>query len=936
MAMSTKKKIENELTALCADLLATDAKLNELASKLMSQQVANLESALDTSRRQDATTRNAAAKYLSDTLTKAKAELSAYITTESFDLFSWIDKRWAAFDFPTRAEPPTHLRVGLLSPRSITLPLPDLPALVPLLNSGNIFAIFPAEHTKAGAQLVSTLVWRLVTAISPAHYRLVLIDSLDLGRNLGALMNLPPTLRGARILCSEEEIRQNLQQIANEIRDTNQNRLLDRYDTVEDYNAANPQTRVPYRFIVLTGFPSGFSTAAIEYVVTIARTGHRAGVYLIAGLLAASRPRDDIPLNQILDSGSTLIMRQPGWIQSDDPAFEGMTIAVDIPPASDLVELFANLASEALAEQGSQLDFGQFTPPLADWWSHSSQAGLSAPIGLDGGSHPLTLEVGPRREAYHALIGGRTGSGKTNFLHSLILTLATLYSDEELELYLVDFKEGVEFQDYAAPQHPLPHARAVVIEAEREFGLSILEHLDSMMEERGRLFKTAGVQVTNIEAYRTQTGIHLPRIIAIFDEFVRLFEFDDHVAEKAHGIMLKLVARGRVFGLHLVLAAQRPIATHRNLNDIKSQISLRVAFKCNEPDDSVLVLGESNDRAASLERSGQAALTYDPTEPARTSTVSVGFVGREDRTLYLRGLHQFGQTHGRHDRPPPIVFSRNAPAWWSESLTIRQALAQEDSISGNPGFWLGQPISLASDVFVPFHAEDANNVLVAGAGRELALSILTSALLGLIVSSAPAMAEFHVLTSPRLASMWTETVTRLQEASPHDIQLIEADQLTATIDELCLRMEHRKTQSDHQRSVYLVVPGLQLFSALTENLGMDDSSAPLGLGRLLSQGPSLRIHTLAWINRSDLMSQVTGSSSNLSHWGRRLVMHVSTDDSVTLLGTPAASRLGTGDKRICYWDMDQPADTATKVKPYELVTGSELERVLEQLRNRWQ
>ena len=74
----------------------------------------------------------------------------------------------------------------------------------------------------------------------------------------------------------------------------------------------------------------------------------------------------------------------------------------------------------------------------------------------------------------------------------LITNLALRYSPDEVELYLIDFKKGVEFKAYAT--HELPHARVIAIESEREFGLSVLQRLDAELRTRGDLFRDAGVQ----------------------------------------------------------------------------------------------------------------------------------------------------------------------------------------------------------------------------------------------------------------------------------------------------------------------------------------------------------------------------------------------------------------------------------------------------------
>ncbi len=84
----------------------------------------------------------------------------------------------------------------------------------------------------------------------------------------------------------------------------------------------------------------------------------------------------------------------------------------------------------------------------------------------------------------HVLVAGRTGSGKSTLLHALIVNVALNYSPDEVELYLIDFKKGVEFKVYAT--YNLPHASVVAIESEREFGISVLQRLDKELRERGR------------------------------------------------------------------------------------------------------------------------------------------------------------------------------------------------------------------------------------------------------------------------------------------------------------------------------------------------------------------------------------------------------------------------------------------------------------------
>ena len=114
---------------------------------------------------------------------------------------------------------------------------------------------------------------------------------------------------------------------------------------------------------------------------------------------------------------------------------------------------------------------------------------LRVPIGRSGATKLQYLEIGSGTRQ-HALIAGKTGSGKSTLFHVIITNLALRCSPEQVEFYLVDFKKGVEFKCYGSRR--LPHARVVAIESDREFGLSVLQRVDDELRRRGDLFRKAG------------------------------------------------------------------------------------------------------------------------------------------------------------------------------------------------------------------------------------------------------------------------------------------------------------------------------------------------------------------------------------------------------------------------------------------------------------
>src|SRR5262249_7713072 len=186
-----------------------------------------------------------------------------------------------------------------------------------------------------------------------------------------------------------------------------------------------------------------------------------------------------------------------------------------------------------------------------------------------------------RGPSQHGLIAGKTGSGKSTLLHAIITNLSLTYSPDEVELYLIDFKKGVEFKPYA--EHHLPHARVVAIESEREFGLSVLQRLDAELRSRGDNFRAAGVN--DLQSYRAERANEkLPRILLIVDEFQEFFVEDDKLAAEAALLLDRLVGQGRAFGLHVLLGSQTLGGAYSLARSTIDQMAVRIALQCSEAD----------------------------------------------------------------------------------------------------------------------------------------------------------------------------------------------------------------------------------------------------------------------------------------------------------------------------------------------------------------
>ncbi len=226
------------------------------------------------------------------------------------------------------------------------------------------------------------------------------------------------------------------------------------------------------------------------------------------------------------------------------------------------------------------------------FWTESSQYEVSVPVGWDINHKEVCFEIG--NEQNHTLICDHSGSGKSNFLHVLIQNLAFYYAPDEVQLFLLDYKEGVEFNAYTNPS-PLEHARLVSVASSVSYGITFLKWLCDEMQKRAELFKQ--FKVKDLSDYRKHEK--MARLIVVIDEFQVLFsDKSTKVKGSVERSLNTLLKKGRSYGVHLVLATQ----TMRNIgisDSIKGQIANRIALPM-DAEDSSSVLGD--DAACELVR----------------------------------------------------------------------------------------------------------------------------------------------------------------------------------------------------------------------------------------------------------------------------------------------------------------------------------------------
>ncbi|HOF36889.1 MAG TPA: FtsK/SpoIIIE domain-containing protein, partial [Dermatophilaceae bacterium] len=246
-------------------------------------------------------------------------------------------------------------------------------------------------------------------------------------------------------------------------------------------------------------------------------------------------------------------------------------------------------------------------PDLAARWRESPRSTLT-PIGATA-SGPLPIDL--VRDGPHALVGGTTGSGKSELLVSLVAGLAAANRPDELSFVLVDYKGGAAF----GACRDLPHVVGLVTDLDHQLTERALVSLDAELKRRERVFGEHGV--ADLAAYQ---GVCRPgdptvgRLVIVVDEFRSLAEeLPDFVTG-----LVRVASLGRSLGVHLVIATQRPggVVTA----DMRANLGLRIALRVRDIVDSLDVV--ESPVAASIAEStpGRAILTSAATRLVEVQT----------------------------------------------------------------------------------------------------------------------------------------------------------------------------------------------------------------------------------------------------------------------------------------------------------------------------
>lgn len=334
-------------------------------------------------------------------------------------------------------------------------------------------------------------------------------------------------------------------------------------------------------------------------------------------VLAVAEDESGLPsaCTQVIDVSRAASVRTPAWRVADlspdgVPAAWAIQVARRLGPLRDAAEPSSDAAgvpSRVTLLDELDLPMRDGIPDLVRHWQARPRT-TSFPAGS---SAPGRVVLDLVRDGPHALVGGTTGSGKSELLISLVAALAAGNRPDELSFVLVDYKGGAAF----GACRELPHVLGMVTDLDHQLTGRALASLDAELKRRERIL--AERDVADLAAYQRVCRPGDPtvgRLVIVVDEFRSLAE---ELPEFVAGLV-RIASLGRSLGVHLVVATQRPggVVT----SDMRANLGLRIALRVRDVIDSLDVVESPAAAAIRSDTPGRAIVTSAATAAVEVQT----------------------------------------------------------------------------------------------------------------------------------------------------------------------------------------------------------------------------------------------------------------------------------------------------------------------------
>ena len=808
----------------------------------------------------------------------------------------------------------------------------------------------PAERSRVQS-LIQPLLLKLFMSFPAGKLEATMIDPLELGASFSDIPKLAEGPNSARII--DTKIWSKEKDIENAIATLRQ-RLENMTQAYGGDHISRLKKEV-VRALAITDFPVGFNDTALKDLHAIVRNSASLGVCV---LICAN----DQELEKLKQRNGTLVAEiAQSVVETKANGNRLMLVGGEndrlFLHLDDMTDVFKNkgkiIAIISNAIEHSQLKVEHFDSMYkediydSNNWFTGNHDEIAIPLGIKGANTivKMVLGRGGGSTEHHALIAGQTGAGKSTLLHTLIMSTLISYSPDEVQMYLLDFKEGVEFSAYT--RYRLPSLRVVAINSEREFGLTVLKELCTELETRTKHFTRYGV--SDINGYVKLSDVpKVPKLLLIFDEVQELFRSrneSDSISAECLSCLNKLVMQGRAMGIHVILACQ-DFHNCSGLEAYFSQMAIRIAVKGSE-EGAASILNADNAGIRTLQNQPAGAAIYNGGGGVESANnfFQVSYINEDERLDLLTRLDAYYSDpdvaplyEDQHTRVLLTNAEDNIHNCFNKLIlegadSIEHLGASKDGY----GLLLGQGFGKKS-IFMPeLRKKDRDNLLVVSKDEKIALSLFELSAMGVLyeelhtnADKANALVYIVDLFADELADGECD-FDYLEAQFPQQIKVAkvgDAEELITSLYDTIVGRSEGTLPSDER--IFLMFFGINRARRLrTGRIYEDDRDGELSpiekLQKIIAIGPKYGINSIVWGESVRSIELMLGDRYD-SMFDKRIAYGLD-EDSMDLLVAESESKSLRG-KTAVYMDIAKDVKN-THFRPYDVPAKVWVERYAE-------
>ena len=773
--------------------------------------------------------------------------------------------------------------------------------------------------------------------------RFTFISPSDAGDAFSTFMrftDVDERLVDTHVWVDSQRIEERLDVLLDRAQTISQDYLRGQYNDILEYNQAAGKNAEPLQFLVVADFPRGFTQGALEKLENVMSNGPKNGIYTILSgdmsELLGSNDGNDQRYNAVLrrvcskltffyfdEKGIHVPNVQSPRVSGTHAMIDQIYLPMTLPTNRSLVDSTIETLKKAIhAAERVTITYDDVMDGLPQmperWFGYSDRQGLSVPFALSGANKVLSLELASDALSpkYHTLVTGMIGSGKSTLLHTLIMGLLMKYSPEDVQIYLMDFKDGVEFKVYT--EYNLKNFRAISIDTEPEFGLAVLKKIEAEMQARNNIFKEEGCR--GLEGYRREMAEKgnphhgMPRTILIIDEFQEAFgRSDDPVMSEAAEIIKRLTLVGRAPAIYLIMATQDIKNAAALPETVYNQFETRIALK-SSPDSARIILPDNPmaDQLINLDK-GVAIFNASAGNKDHNVQCRIAFCSEDEQRALLEQIAQkqaaagFQVTGGTRLLLSSIQDDRSNPLnHFAKTGTL---LDHEDADGLGYRLFVGEELSMRNNFHPELTSRKGQNLLLTGRDQGRVRTTIAFVVMSLLYES-----------------------MRLQESAAHPlITLFDfgvdtgsgdlLDQMVRTLPEGTIRrygmpdvLDGIDTLLQEKNSgfrQFVVIFGLNRARRLLVQPDIYSVAPKNKLIELLQTGPENGMNFIVWANSVE--SFMENYNETLGSFEHRLVSDIQDDQYSIFTYAPAPGSMKP--KNAIYFNMDNTENP--KIRLYE-------------------